>query len=65
LAIEPEQVIAVGDGANDIPMLQAAGLGVAFQAKPRVREAVPCAINFSGLDGVLYLLGSKSELEAD
>jgi len=38
---------------------------VAFQAKPRVREVVPCAINFSGLDSVLYLLGSKSELHVD
>ena len=62
-ALTADQVIAVGDGANDIPMLTEAGLGVAFQAKPIVSEAVPFAINFSGLDSVLYLLGSQSELE--
>lgn len=60
-----DQVIAVGDGANDIPMLTEAGLGVAFQAKPIVRESVPFAINSSGLDSVLYLLGSASEHELD
>ena len=52
-----EQVVAVGDGANDIPMLQAAGLGVAFRAKPRVRAAAGAALDASGLDGVLWLLG--------
>ena len=62
-ALTADQVIAVGDGANDIPMLTEAGLGVAFQAKPIVSESVPFAINFSGLDSVLYLLGSQSELE--
>jgi phosphoserine phosphatase len=51
------QVLAVGDGANDIPMLQAAGLGVAFRAKPRVRAAAGAALDVSGLDGVLWLLG--------
>jgi len=51
------QVLAVGDGANDIPMLQAAGLGVAFRAKPRVRAAAGAALDVSGLDGVLWLVG--------
>jgi phosphoserine phosphatase len=49
--------VAVGDGANDLPMLAAAGLGVAFHAKPLVRKTAPCAINHSTLEGLLYVLG--------
>ncbi len=54
-----EQVIAVGDGANDIPMLSIAGLGVAFRAKPLVREQARHAISTLGLDGLLYLIGYR------
>jgi phosphoserine phosphatase len=54
-----QQVIAVGDGANDIPMLTAAGLGVAFHAKPIVNERAQHAIGSLGLDGILYLLGMR------
>jgi len=52
-----EQVIAVGDGANDLPMLGIAGLGIAFRAKPIVKESARHAISTLGLDGILYLLG--------
>ena len=52
-----DQVIAVGDGANDLPMLSIAGLGIAFRAKPLVVESARHAINTIGLDGILYLLG--------
>ncbi len=51
------QTIAVGDGANDLPMISCAGLGVAFHAKPIVRERAGNAISTVGLDGLLYLLG--------
>jgi phosphoserine phosphatase len=54
-----EQVIAVGDGANDLPMLRLAGLGIAFRAKPVVRESAQQAISTIGLDGILYLLGVR------
>ena len=52
-----EQTIAVGDGANDLPMISIAGLGVAFNAKPVVREKAANAISSVGLDGLLYLIG--------
>jgi len=54
-----EQVIAVGDGANDLPMLKLAGLGIAFRAKPVVRQSANHAISTLGLDGILYLLGVR------
>jgi phosphoserine phosphatase len=54
-----EQVIAVGDGANDLPMLRLAGLGIAFRAKPLVRQSARQAISTLGLDGILYLLGVR------
>jgi phosphoserine phosphatase len=52
-----DQVIAVGDGANDILMLEKAGLGIAFHAKTKLREAADTSISGAGLDAVLYLLG--------
>lgn len=57
--IELEQVIAVGDGANDLPMLKLAGLGIAFHAKPVVQKSARQAISTIGLDGILYLMGMK------
>ncbi len=54
-----EQVIAVGDGANDLPMLRLAGLGIAFRAKPLVRQSARQSISTMGLDGILYLLGVR------
>lgn len=51
------QTIAVGDGANDLPMISIAGLGVAFEAKPSVKERADSALSKVGLDGLLYLLG--------
>jgi len=57
--IKLEQVIAVGDGANDISMLSIAGLGIAFHAKPAVHRHAQHAISTLGLDGILYLLGMR------
>lgn len=57
--IHLEQVIAVGDGANDLPMLSIAGLGIAFHAKPVVRENAQQALSTIGLDAILYLMGFR------
>ncbi|WP_430809407.1 MULTISPECIES: phosphoserine phosphatase SerB [unclassified Carboxylicivirga] len=57
--IHLEQVIAVGDGSNDLPMLKLAGLGIAFHAKPRVRASARHHISTIGLDALLYLLGFR------
>ncbi len=54
-----DQVIAIGDGANDLLMLQRAGHGIAFHAKPKLREAADSAISAGGLDTMLYLLGIR------
>lgn len=62
--ISPQQAIAIGDGANDLPMLATAGLGIAFHAKPLVQATASHAISRFGLDSLLYLLGfSQRELE--
>jgi phosphoserine phosphatase len=59
------QTVAIGDGANDLDMLSAAGLGVAFNAKPVVRDSVAAAVNVPYLDTILYLLGiTREEIEA-
>ncbi len=59
--ISLEQVVAVGDGANDIPMLNLAGMGIAYRAKPLVRRSADQAISALGLDGLLYLLGVRDQ----
>jgi phosphoserine phosphatase len=60
-----EQTVAVGDGANDIDMLAAAGLGVAFNAKPALREVADASLNHPYLDTVLFILGvTRGEIEA-
>ena len=64
--ISLEQVVAVGDGANDIPMLSLAGMGIAYRAKPLVRERADHSISNLGLDGLLYLLGVRDrDLQSD
>ena len=57
--VDIRQTVAVGDGANDLPMISIAGLGIAFHAKPKVVANAQQAINTIGLDGVLYFLGFK------
>ncbi len=54
--ISPKQAIAMGDGANDLPMMGAAGLSVAYHAKPKVREQAMVAINSGGLDRLLAVV---------
>ncbi|PZX13538.1 phosphoserine phosphatase [Breznakibacter xylanolyticus] len=57
--IHLDQVIAVGDGSNDLPMIQLAGLGIAFHAKPKVKASAKHSISEIGLDAILYLLGFR------
>ncbi len=57
LSIQASQVCAIGDGANDIQMLQAAGLGIGFQGKPLVRAVTPYQINMTGLESALVIMG--------
>ncbi|MGQ4596668.1 phosphoserine phosphatase SerB [Nocardia sp. R6R-6] len=60
-----DQTVAVGDGANDIDMLNAAGLGIAFNAKPALREVADAALSYPYLDAVLFILGvTRDEVEA-
>ena len=55
LGVQSHQAIAIGDGANDLPMMAVAGLSVAYHAKPKVREEAMVAINTGGLDRLLEL----------
>ncbi len=65
VGVSTEAVIAIGDGANDLDMLNAAGLGIAYNAKPVVQDAADTAVNVPYLDAILYLLGiSREEVEA-
>lgn len=60
--VDIRQTVAVGDGANDLPMLSIAGLGIAFHAKPKVKENAKHALSTVGLDGVLYFLGFRDSM---
>lgn len=65
LGLPEEATVAIGDGANDLDMLAAAGLGVAYNAKPAVRSAADTAVNVPYLDTIMYLLGiTREEIEA-
>ncbi len=65
VGVPMEQTVAVGDGANDIDMLSVAGLGIAFNAKPALREVADAALNHPFLDAVLFILGvTRDEIEA-
>ena len=61
--VDLQQVIAVGDGANDLPMLSIAGLGIAFRAKPLVKKSAEQSISTLGLDAILYLLGFSDKYQ--
>lgn len=65
LGIDMTQVVCVGDGANDLPMMTAADLGVAFRAKPIVQARADAAVNVTGLEGVLYALGYPALTQDD
>ncbi|MFT4650495.1 MAG: phosphoserine phosphatase [Polaribacter sp.] len=61
LSIDPVECCAIGDGANDIPMIMQAGLGIAYQGKPATREATPYQINHTSLTTALFFMGLQSE----
>ncbi len=64
--LAPERTVAIGDGANDVEMLAAAGLGIAFNAKPTVRERADAAVTVPYLDAIMYFLGiSREDVEAE
>ena len=63
--VDIRQTVAVGDGANDLPMISIAGLGIAFHAKPKVKATAKQSISTIGLDGILYFLGYKDSYLAD
>ncbi|WP_169392462.1 MULTISPECIES: phosphoserine phosphatase SerB [Psychrobacter] len=65
LGIDMSQVVCVGDGANDLPMMMAADLGVAYRAKPIVQARADAAVNVTGVEGVLYALGYPELLQDD
>ncbi|MBF6627181.1 MAG: phosphoserine phosphatase SerB [Proteiniphilum sp.] len=60
--IDLRQTVAVGDGANDLPMLGIAGLGIAFHAKPKVKQTADHSLSSVGIDGILYFLGYKDSM---
>jgi len=60
--IDLRQTVAVGDGANDLPMLGVAGLGIAFHAKPKVKQNAEQSLSTVGIDGILYFLGYKDSM---
>lgn len=60
--VDIQQTVAVGDGANDLPMLGIAGLGIAFHAKPKVKENAKQSLSTVGLDGILYFLGYRDSM---
>ena len=60
--IDLRQTVAVGDGANDLPMLGIAGLGIAFHAKPKVKQNAEQSLSSVGIDGILYFLGYKDSM---
>ena len=60
--IDIRQTVAVGDGANDLPMLGVAGLGIAFHAKPKVKQTAEQSLSSVGIDGILYFLGYKDSM---
>jgi phosphoserine phosphatase len=65
VGVSEAATVAIGDGANDLDMLAAAGLGIAFNAKPVVQQAADTAVNVPYLDSIMYLLGiSREEVEA-